>query len=283
MQLKEINETIEPNMSLPCKSSSSDRTVRALCCALVLLIVGPGAHPQTELDRAHALLDEMTHLQKHERDKPTTEALTSFLDTGPQQIEDLLNRGFLALLNSPGRHNTDQLRQKLTAALQVAPPEQYSPEVFVFSSSPKNQPTYFVAYNFGYCAACSRNWIGVFGRVGGVYRILASVENPFPNHSLNVTWLPQAKNGEPRLLAYGTNWGDPHNRLSVTAFTFADSHFRREWSLTDLPQGTVEVLPREIIVSYLTSLRPPWAERTEVYAILPEQIQLRESSEHPNP
>jgi len=269
-------------MTLPTKSSPS-RIIGLLCFTIMPLIVGAAARLQSQFDKAHALLEDISHLQKHEQDKQTIEELSKLLDSAPQRVEQLLNSGLLTLLNSPGLHTTNELRQKLTAALQVAPTEQYSPEVFVFSSTPKNHPPYFIAYNFGYCAACSRNWIGAFGRVDGAYRILASEENPFPNHSLSVTWLPQAKNGEPRFLAYGTNWGDPHNRLSVIAFSFADSHFRRVWSRTDLPQATIKISPRKLIISFVTSLRPPWTERTEVYDILPEQIQLRESSEQPRP
>jgi hypothetical protein len=259
------------------------RAFASLWLGSTLLLLDPVAHSQSEFDRAHALLDEIASLQKQERSKATIEKLTELVNSAPEHVEELLNKGVVDLLNAPGAHPPEEVHRKIAAALQIVPPDQYRPEVFVFASALERQPTYLIAYNFGYCAICSRNWVGVVGRVNGAYQILASDDNPFPNHSLTMTWLDSAANGQTRFLVYGTTWGDAHSRLCAAAYAFDGKQLKKSWSLSDLPQGTIKVRPTEIIVSFLTALVPPWSEKTEIYSILPGEIKLRQSLERPNP
>lgn len=269
-------------MIVPSKTMTF-RAFASLCLTSTLLILSPVAHSQSEFEKAHDLLDEIARLQKQEREKATIEKLAELVNSVPAQVEELLNKGVVDLLNAPGAHSPDEVHQKIATALQIVPPDQYRPEVFVFASALERRPPYFIAYNFGYCAICSRNWIGVVGRVNGRYQILASDDNPFPNHSLTMTWLDSAANGQTRFLVYGTTWGDAHSRLSAAVYTYDGRQLKKSWSLSDLPQGTIKVTPTEIVVSFLTALAPPWTEKTEVYSILPTEIKLRQSVERPNP
>jgi hypothetical protein len=259
------------------------RTLFSLCFVSIFSPLSPVLKAQSRFERAHALLEEIDRLQKQERGKTTVERLTQLVNSAPQQVEQLLNEGLVDLLNTPGAHSPEEVHQQLAAALQVVPPDQYQPEVFVFASALERQPSYFIAYNIGYCAVCSRNWIGVLGLSNGIYKILASDDNPLPDHGLAVSWLGRTVEGSARLIVGGTAWGDAHNRLSVTAYAFDGKHLTKTWSLEDLPQGTIKVTPTEIIVSFLTALVPPWSEKTEIYSILPEQIKLRQSFERANP
>jgi hypothetical protein len=242
---------------------------------------------QNALDQAHELLKEWSQAQQQalrqkpgEADLKRLRAITSSI---AQEVPQLLNKGIMEFLNGPGKHAPDELSAKLTAVLQAFPPDQYVPEVFVFPLASEQQGSYLVAYNVPYCVSCSRAWIGLIGKKGGHYEILSEGGNSFDGKSLHVTPLPPGDDGNARFLVYGTNWGDAHSRLTVTAYSFADNQLKSAWSRKDLPQGAVKVTPTEITLSFLTSLTPPWNEKTEVYAILPESIQLRQTFERPNP
>jgi hypothetical protein len=243
----------------------------------------PAGTFQAEFDRAHRLLEEISELQGQPRAKETVQRLADLVVSTPQQVETLLTNGLLDLLNTPGTHGAADLYQKLSASLQIDPPDQNRPEVFVYPVEYGGNQKYFIAYNIVYCASCSREWIGIVGRKTGPYEILAVEDSPSPNRSLTVTMLSPTPDGKPRFLVYGTNWGDAHNRLSAALYSFDAQQLKKTWSLTDLPQGTVKITPTAITFSYLTSLAPPWTEKTEVYSILPTEIKLRQSVERPNP
>jgi hypothetical protein len=251
---------------------------------ILLLTLGSEAQCQSQFHQAHALLAELDRLQKGgQRDKDTLDKLNDLVHHVPQKVQGLLNEGILELLNSPGVHSPVLIRAKVSAVLQVVPPGQFQPEVFVFGLPPRQRSSYLVAYNGPYCARCSRAWIGLIGKRGAHYAILSEGDNSFDGKSLHVTPLPRGGDGNDRFLVCGTNWGDAHSRLSVTVYSLADNQLKSDWSREDLPQGTVKVTPTEITLSFLTSLRPPWDEKTEVYSILPQSIQLRQTLERPNP
>ncbi len=257
------------------------RSILSLCLATTLLFLEPTSYPQTEFEKAHSLLAEISSLQKKGRDGEGIEKLTKLVNSVPQEVQQLLNKGLVDFLNTPGPHSGDELQKKLVAALQIDRADPYQPEVFVF---PLEQGgSFVVAYNVAYCATCSRAWIGLIGKRVGHYEVLSEDDGSFDGKSLHVTPLRPGGDGKDRFLVYGTNWGDAHNRLSLTAYSFADNQLKSAWSRKDLPQGAVKVTPTEIILSFLTSLTPPWSEKTEIYSIFPESIQLKKSSERLNP
>jgi hypothetical protein len=267
-------------------ASSSAAISRTVCCLFLLtifLILSPAVRAQSEFDEAHTLLEELSRIQQEKRDQNNAAKLAELMHSVPQRVQQLLSRGIVDLLNTPIQHTPDEIHQKLTAVLQAVPPDVYQPEVFVFPVQSRQEVTYLIAYNIVYCVSCSRGWLGVVGRTNGLYEILTSDDNAFPNQSLAVVMLWPTGAGKPRFLVHGTNWGDAHNRLTASVYILDDNRLKSPWSLTDLPQGAIKVTPTEIIVSFLTALVPPWSEKTEIYSILPEQIKLRQSFERANP
>jgi hypothetical protein len=250
---------------------------------LLLVALSVPVHAQAEFDEAHSLLQQLSATQLEKRDRDNAARLAELMSSVPQRVEKLLTKGVVELLNTPARHSVDELHQKIAAALQIAPLDQYRPEVFVYSVQAGHNDAYLVAYNIVYCVSCSRGWLGLVERTDNLYHVVSSDDNAFPNRTLDAVVLWPTAEGKPRFLVHGTNWGDAHNRLTVTVYAVDEGRLRILWSLADLPQGNIKVTPTEIIVSYLTALVPPWSERTETYAILPGEIKLRQSTERPNP
>jgi len=255
----------------------------SLILTVVPLILSSAAGAKSEFDEAHALLEELSRTQQEKRDRNNAAKLAELMNSVPQRAQQLLSKGITDLLNTPTQHTADEVHQKLTAALQVLPLDQYRPEVFVFQVQSGHRDVYFIAYNIAYCVSCSRGWLGVVGPKNGLYEILTSDDNAFPNRTLSVVMPWPTAEGKPRFLVHGTNWGDAHNRLTAIVYILDDDRLKNAWSLSDLPQGTIKVTPKEIVVSFRTALVPPWTEKTEIYDILPEQIRLRHSFEQANP
>lgn len=257
------------------------RSVARLVAAFFIL--SPWTQAQSEFDKAHALLKDLSQVQQQKRDEANVRRLAELMNSVPLQTQRLLSAGIVRLLNSPGAHSVSEIHAKLVSALQLDLSSEFQPEVFVFAFPIGRPTTYIIAFNIVYCVTCSRDWIGVVGREDGVFQTLASEDNGFPNQSLSVTMLQSPGQGKTRFLVHGTNWGDAHSRMSVVAYRFGGYELARIWSRVDLPQGTIKITPTEITLSFLTALVPPWNERTETYAILPEEIQLRQSSERTEP
>ncbi len=261
------------------------RLTAPLCLVMFLLAFDVSEHQELKFDQAHTLLVELDRLQKSgKRDKATLEELRDLVRKVPEEVPSLLNDATLELLESPGNHPPDQVHAKIASALQILPPDQYKPEVFVFQLAPKKRFAYLIAYNIPYCASCSRAWIGVVGKKGDRYEILSEVGELFANKSLHVAPLVRSEGGKDRFLVYGTNWGDAHSRLTAVGYVAEEAGLRRFWARTDLPEGSVKVTAAQITLSFLTALTPPWKEKTEVYKVLPaEEIKLERSSERPDP
>jgi len=262
--------------------------ISRLCIAIPLVLLPVRAYCQEPFDKAHELLKEGAQAQGRVQQQKPSEAelkrLKEVTNSVAQTVPELLKKGVLELLNLPARHTADELSAKLRTTLQVIPQDQYQPEVFVFPLALHQADSYLVAYNVSYCASCSYAWIGVVGRKDGRYSILSEEDHSFANKTLHVAPLGVTDRGAARFLIYGTNWGDAHNRLSLVAYVLDDGRLRRFWARTDLPQGSIRVTPTRISLSFLTALRPPWSERTEVYTVQQgEEIKLQQSSERPNP
>lgn len=259
------------------------RIAYSTIATLIVFMLSAPVHAQAEFDEAHTLLQQLSATQQEKRDRDNAARLAELMNSVPQRVQQLLTNGIVDLLNVPAHHSADELYQKLAAALQVAPPDQYRPEAFVYSLRTGHEDAYLIAYNVAYCVSCSRGWLGIVGRIGNHYQVVSSDDNPFPNRTLDAALLWPTAEGKPRLLVHGINWGDAHSRLTITVYAIDQDRLKIIWFLADLPQGKVKVTPTEIIVSYLTALVPPWSEKTETYAILPGEIKLRQSIERPNP
>jgi hypothetical protein len=257
----------------------------ALFCATFLLVCAHQALSQDSLEQARQLLQQWSQAQQaqqHQPDEANLKKLRMTTSSVAEEVPELLKRGVIEFLNSPGPHSADDLRQRVSAALRAVPSDEYQPEVSIFQLDLVRPPSYFIAYNVPYCASCSRAWIGIVGKKAGRYAILAETGDSFANKSLHVTRLEPNKSGKDRFLVYGTNWGDAHSRLSASAYVIDGNRLRNFWTRTDLPQGSIKVNPTEITLTFLTALRPPWKERTEVYDILAmDQIKLKKSFEQP--
>ena len=261
------------------KLSTGGRVVAVLCSTCLLLAFGTLTHGQSGFGQAHALLAELDQMQKSgQHDKATVDKLSELAVRVQKETPGLINQGILGLLNSPGTHSPNQVRLKISKALQIVPADQYAPEVFVsrLTGVPEG---YLIAYNVPYCASCSRAWIGVIGKKGGGYKILSKDDSTFNDKSLHVVALGTGETGRERFLVYGTNWGDAHSRLTATAYELIDATLVKFWSRVDLPQGVLKTSLSEISLTFLTALTPPWSERKEVYDVLPDRIHLRTSSE----
>lgn len=274
------------NMDASCSRLS--KLVIWVCAATALLVLTDRVWSQTAFDQAHELLKQWAYAQKQAQQQKPSEAhlnrLRELTDSIAQEVPQLLKKGVIELLNEPGKHSPEELRAKLRATLQVFPPDQYEPEVFVFPVGFTQRAFYLIAYNVSYCASCSHAWIGIIGRRSGGYDILSEESDSFSGKSLRVEPLARSEDGRDRFLIYGTNWGDAHSRLSAAAYVLDDSKLKRFWARADLPQGSIKVTPTQISVSFLTALRPPWRERTEVYEVQRgEEIKLQNSFERPNP
>lgn len=255
-----------------------------LLAIILIVIVSPSVRAQSEFGEAHALLEQLSRTQQEKRDPSNAQKLAELMNSVPQRVQQLLSKAIVQSLSTPIHHTADEIHRKLTAALQVAPFDQAGPEVFVFPFHSGRRDAYLIAYSVVYCVSCSRGWIGVLGRANnGPYQILSSDDDAFPNQTLVAAMLQPTGEGEPRFLIHGTNWGDAHNRLNVVGYTFDGTRLTIIWSRMGLPQGSIKVTPARITLSFLTSLRPPWSEKTEIYGILPGEIKLQRSSEHPDP
>lgn len=253
--------------------------------ALIFLIFAPVSRCQAQFDQVHTLLLELDGLQKSgKHDKPTVDRLNDLMAEVTERAGKLLNSGILALLNSPGAHSAAEINERISTALQILPTGEYHPEVYTFRSASGQGDSYLIAYNVPYCASCSRAWIGLVGRRGDRYEILTDVGKAFSEKSLHVASLTPGEEGGNRFLVYGTNLGDAHSRLTVSAYEVHATKLKSVWIRADLPQGTVEVTPTRISLTFLTRLNPPWKEKTEIYEVLEKKrIKLQGSKERSNP
>jgi hypothetical protein len=138
-----------------------------------------------------------------------------------------------------------------------------NPNVASVLCAPHDRGAYYVvAYALTGAAIYSRSWVGVFGPsgIGHKNQLLASAENPLPDKTVALAHLPDAEGGGVRFLAYGVNWGDPHNRLTLIAYRLMGQNLKATWSRADLPEGQVKVEDGKIDLSFLSSAHGPGRE-----------------------
>jgi hypothetical protein len=263
------------------KSGNLSMILVLLCATILSTTLSSRVYDQSGFEEAHTLLVQLDALQKSgRRDDATLDKLKQLVISAQKETRGFINKGILALLNSPGPHSSDEIRMKIAQALQVVP--EYTPEVFTSPVTPSRLGSYVVAYNVSYCASCSNAWVGVIGKKGGRYDILSDLDDELTNKSLHVASIPPGEDRKNRFLIYGTNWGDAHNRLTVGAYMLDDKQLTKFWARVDLPQGTIKHSDNEITLKFLTKLEPPpTAERTEIYEIEPTRIKLKKEVERP--
>lgn len=259
----------------------------ALSCLSVCLQLS--AFGQSEFDNANSLLRQLAQDRKNlaeegdsEKAKVERERLAEKLKSVPAQVQQLLNKGILNALDTEAVSSAPTLQSKLRAALQVSEVEPgKNNDAYVFSLGSQQKPSYLVLYTISYCAVCGRSWLGVVGPKEDRYEVIAAVDDPLPNQSIDMIPLGTGAGDKPLFLLFGTIWGDAHRRLNATAYTVDGQQLKSVWSLPQLPEGRLEVSGRIIIVTSYTTLRPPFSLRTEVYAVTNNGIDLRSTSVRP--
>jgi hypothetical protein len=243
--------------------------------------IGFSVTSSDDFQQAHDLLQALhTDRTQTTSDASTKARLADEVTSVPTKVQRLINEGIVSFLSSDVPPSFEELRQQLEAALQVGPPEPGNEaEAFVSPLPGQSGPSYVIAYNISYCAACSRSWIGIAARRNGHFEIVTSLDDPLPNQSLALVPLAADANGN-RFLVFGTLWGDAHTRMNAVAYRFDGNHLLAIWSRTDLPSGKMEAKNGELTLSFLSALRPPAKERTEIYLVTPNGIQLEQSFEH---
>lgn len=251
---------------------------KLLLCGCIVLWLCTSVQAQTDFDKAHALLTRITTPYAEGEAKGDKERFEAEVRSAPLEIERLLNNGILDTLNASNAPSASGLQKRLDTTLKLESSEG-NPPAFVFVIGTQAKPFFLVAYDIAYCAACGRSWIGVFGPLDERYYLVTSLENPFPNQGINV--LPLTVSGEsyPYFLAYGTNWGDAHSRLNVAVYRFDGHQLRTVWSRSGLVEGKVNLMSGGLLLSFLTTLTPPFTERTEIYKVTPQGIELQSASE----
>lgn len=252
--------------------------------AIALLLTGAtSVFAQTELQRARQMLLGL-HQQVHESAeaalKEGRQPQFSWEDYNRRllQVQGLVNQGIGSALNRQPRPSGQELQDELrdVVGLGVGPENKAS----AFSFQTAARKVYVVAYALGVGPTDSRSWIGVFGcqGEGKPCGLLASVENSLADKTIAVQ--PLSHPGEPGLtfLAYGINWGDAHNRLTVLAYSLADQKLKAIWSRADLPQGQLKVRDGKIKLDFLSSpLGPGYTSVhavTEVYRLTSAGVRL---------
>jgi hypothetical protein len=252
--------------------------LRAVGAVLFLLAITGPIRSEDDLAIAHSLTTKLWQQRVGATTKEARDALQAEMGGIVTRIQLLASRGVLALLNSANPTSSEQLQEALRVALSSTDePQSGDASVLKFTELPN--PVYVVAYAVGYCAVCSRSRLEVIGIQRGSYQDLAVIEDPLPNRSVDVLPLDLSKGRIIRFLADGVNWGDPHGRLTVSAYAFDGERLNSFWSRADLPHGTVRVEGDRILLSYLISLAPPWREspkeETDVYRLTGDAIKLQ--------
>ena len=235
----------------------------------------------TNFEQAHVLLQNLGKDRIRSTSDPSARAgLAEDVKSVPAMVQRLINKGIVDSLNSQTPPPADDLEHELKTTLQVGLPELGNEsEAFVSPLRRQGGPSYVIAYNVAFCAACSRSWIGVAARRKDQFEIVASLDDPLPNQSLTLIPLSADADGD-RFLVYGTVWGDAHTRMNVVAYHYDRSKLKAIWSRTGLPSGKLHANSGEVTLTFLSAIRPTVKERTEVYLVTSKGIQLDRFSEH---
>jgi hypothetical protein len=170
----------------------------------------------------------------------------------------VLNAELGSALSGETVPNCGSLQQDLRRSLGVG--GEPDPNVASVLCIRRDTGTYeVVTYALAAAAIYSRSWLGVFGpsAMGHHNQLLASVDNPLPGKTVALAGLPDGEGGAVRFLAYGINWGDAHNRLTVLAYQLRARRLEAVWSRTDLAEGQVKVEGGKIHLSFVNSALGP--------------------------
>ncbi|MFZ1136953.1 MAG: hypothetical protein WAN69_18535 [Candidatus Korobacteraceae bacterium] len=254
-----------------------------LLILLCLMAIEQAANCQSSFDKAHALLEQLAQDQ-HELSLETParspsvmyDRVAAEVKEVPPQAEQLINQGILGFLNKD--RTPTLLKQEIDSTLQV---NNTTTEDASFVLPTGNPPRfYLIGYTISFCAICARNWIGIVGPRPAGWEILAELQNQFQNQGIKIFPLNADVNNLTFLVRI-TNWGDAHNRVSVQIYRFNGHDLKSIWSVSDLAQGQVQVSGSEVTLKYLTTLVPPFEERTDVYSLRSGIITLDRSATHP--
>ncbi len=239
---------------------------------------------QYRLEQAGRMLQELDQ-ERMEAAKAGTGAKFNFVYINRRltEIETSLNSGLALTLRSPDRPSCDALQDQLRHSLGYR--GEPDPNVASVLCLPNARVAYYVvAYALTCGATFSRSWIGLFGPPpdGTSFGLLASAENTLPNKTVALVGLRPGVGGRLTFLAYGINWGDAHNRLTLIAYCYTGKRLNPVWSRADLPEGQLKVDGAKIELTYLSSPLGPGQSSvrsvTQTYRLTPAGIELARPS-----
>ncbi|MGH9862041.1 MAG: hypothetical protein ACRD35_01310, partial [Candidatus Acidiferrales bacterium] len=271
------------------KQTDMPRRIASLAVALVLSI-STSLCAQTELQRAGQMLQELyqqVHVAAEATLREGRQPEYTWQDYNRRllPIQAVVNQGIVSALNRQPRPSAQDLENELRDVLGFRNPDAQLASAFSFQTS--SRKVYVAAYALGIGATSTRSWIGVFGPLGlgNPYALLASVENSLPDKIIALHPLNDPEEQGLTFLAYGINWGDAHNRLTVIAYSFDGHKLKPIWSRADLPQGQIRVEGTKIKLTFLSSLLGPGyksvREITEIYRVTSSSIELEKRFERP--
>lgn len=239
----------------------------ALCAGLV-----PRVFAQRRgFERATVMLRELDEARLRAAASGKTATFTmAHIKTRLAAIEKTVNGELSETLWGPLHPGCRTLQEQLRRALGYR--GEPDPHVAsVICSRRTARPFYVIAYALAGAVAHSRSWVGVFGpsRQGsGAYALLAGVDNSLPNKTVALAPLLASSGGTLQFLAYGVNWGDALNRLTVVAYRLTGSTLALIWSRENLPEGKITVEHGTIRLRFLNAALGPghkgvhWLEET---------------------
>lgn len=255
----------------------------SILLAMAFFSVAPTVLSDAKFDDASRLLQQLLQERSKAIDPTSRERVAQDIKIFLPREQQLLNEGILEQLNQRERPEGSRLAAKLTHILgDTGQAEAQTAAVLTLGGS--KSPIYAVAYAIPWCAVCSRSWLGVFGAEDSKqYRLIAKIEDPFPNRLIGFIQLPSQRPGETLFLYHGVGWGDPHNQLMITVYSFDGQELKSLFTRSGLTQGQVRTEGGKIELNFLTVARgpgyPPAPERTEIYRLTPSGIKLEQASE----
>jgi hypothetical protein len=270
------------------------RTTQRQRIWLILILMSPAlvyalSPAQGDLGRAKQMIQQLENERLEAAKAGATSKFTAtYIDERLAAIGASVNQGLLSELNAPSRPSCEALEGELRAALGYGSVE--DPHVASVTCMPsKGRVYYVVAYALTFGVAYSRSWIGIFApSVGdGQYQTAASAADSLPSKTVALKPLPIVVGGKLSFLAYGINWSDAHNRLSVIAYSLSKGRLEPIWSRADLPEGDIKLEGTKIKLTLLSSPLGPGYESvheiSEVYEVSGSGIRLEKRLESPRP
>jgi hypothetical protein len=242
--------------------------IKALLVALIFTTaVNPQLRGEDTLGTAHHIFEDFWNdaMETEKTDTNSRETVRQRAAGLAEAVQPLLTAGILEYLNNAAQPSSTALKQKLSEALTAPTVKGRTAEGVADVISSQSGDTFVVVYTVNYCIACSKAWLGEFARQNGKFVLKFSIQNLASDQMVYLARLP-VPSEKLTFLLYGVHLGDSHNRLNVQAFT-VDETIRLIWSKLDLPQGQISINNSTVTLTYLSSLIPPWNERSEDYAV----------------